>query len=335
MEPVTHALTSLALGRAGLGRATRQAVPMLLISGLAADVDWISYAVGAPAFLKWHRTASHSLLAAAAISALVAAGFWLWGRRGEASARISYMPALAVCACGAGMHLLLDLTNDAGVQLLWPFRTRWLAWDLAREADPGLLVILLAGLLLPALLKLIGEEIGARRRGRPGARGAVIALCLAAGYMGGRAVEHQHADALLNAHTYRQEAPLRAGAFPTASPLLWRGVVETETAMHEVDVPLLPGAEFDARRARTLFKPEPSQALRVAGASEAAKAFLAFARFPLARVLPTDDGFQVRIRDLRDAAATPGSTEIVAVIALNAREEVTRSDLQFETEAGR
>jgi len=39
MEPVTHALTSIALGRAGLNKITRAATPMLLFSGLIADVD--------------------------------------------------------------------------------------------------------------------------------------------------------------------------------------------------------------------------------------------------------------------------------------------------------
>jgi inner membrane protein len=261
----------------------------------------------------------------------VATGFWLWGRQGEESRRVAYLPALAVCACAAGMHLLLDLTNDAGVKLLWPFSARWFAWDLAREVDPGLLVILLAGLLLPVLFNLVGEEIGARGRKRPGARGAVAALILAAAYVGGRAVTHQRADALLNSHVYQQEAPIRTAAFPTVSPLLWRGVVETETAMHEVDVSLASGTEFDPRTAQSQFKPENSQALQRAVASEAALEFLAFARFPLARVQPTQDGFEVRIRDRREAAAAPGAAEIIAVITLNAREEVTHSDLRFES----
>jgi membrane-bound metal-dependent hydrolase YbcI (DUF457 family) len=310
---------------------------MLLVSGLAADADWVSYTAGAPAFVQWHRTATHSLLGAAAISAVVAAGFWLWGcRGGEPSRRVAYWPALAVCACGAGMHVLLDLVNDAGVKLLWPFNARWFAWDLAREVDPGLLVILLAGLLVPALLNLVSEEIGARGRRRPGARGALVALSLAAAYMGGRAVEHQRASALLNAHDYQQEVPVRAAAFPAVSPLLWHGVVETATAMHEVEVSLAPGAEFDPRAARSQFKPENSQALQHAVASEAARAFLAFARFPLARVQPAQDGFEARIRDLRESAAeAPGSTEVVAVIALSAREEVTRSELQFAAQARR
>jgi inner membrane protein len=336
MEPVTHALASLTLGRAGLGRITRQAAPMLLVSGLAADLDWISYTAGAPSFLRWHHTASHSLLAAAAIAILVAAGFWLWGCQGETSQRLRYWPALAVCGCGAAMHVLLDLPNDSGVMLLWPFRARWFAWDLAPEVEPALLAILLAGLLIPSLLNLVGEEIGARKRRRPGARGALVALCLAAAYMGGRAVAHRRADVLVNSHTYRQEAPIRTGAFPTASPLLWRGVVETETAIHEAEISLAPGVEFDADAARNLFKPDDSSVLRQAAASNAARKFLAFARFPLARVQPLPDGFEVQIRDLREPAGTAaGTAEIVAVIMLNARQEVTHSDLEFAAEAQR
>jgi inner membrane protein len=302
---------------------------MLLVSGLAADLDWISYRAGPTSFLRWHRGASHSLLGAAAIAVVVAAGFSLWHRRHAASLRVPLLPAIAVCAAGAGGHLLLDLTNDSGVALLWPFRPQRFAWDLAREVDPALLAILLAGLLVPSLLNLVSEEIGARRRARPGVRGAIIALSLAALYMGGRALEHQRADALLNSRTYRQEVPIRVGAFPTVSPLRWRGIVETKTAMHQVDVSLLPGADFDPRAAQIQFKPENSEVLQHAAASQAARAFLAFARFPVAQVQASDDGFQVRIRDLRDSSAAPGVGDILAVIALNARHEVTRSDLQF------
>jgi hypothetical protein len=154
-------------------------------------------------------------------------------------------------------------------------------------------------------------------------------------YVGGRAVAHQRAVALLNAHTYQQETPIKAGAFPTVSPLQWSGVVETEAAMHQAGISLLPGAEFDARAARSQFKPDNSQTLEHAIASDAAREFLAFARFPMARVEPAGEGFQVRIRDLREFAAAPGSAEIVAVIALNAKEEITNSTLQFETEPRR
>jgi inner membrane protein len=334
MEPVTHALASLALGRAGLSHVTRRAVPMILISGTAADLDLTSYVAGPSGFLALHRTASHSLLGAAAIAAGVAAGFSLLSRR-QASQSVRLVSTLAVCAAGAGLHLLLDLTNSYGVMLLWPFSSRWFAWDYAESVDPGLLLILLAGLLVPVLLRLITEEIGARATRRPGQRGAVVALVLAALYIGGRALLHDRAVSLLNSHIYGQEEPIRVGAFPSFSPLMWRGLVETETALYQVEVPLSPGGRFDPRAARGQFKPENSQALESATGSDAARAFLAFARFPLARVDVADEGFQVQIRDLRFATLPPSPTAFVAVIELNVRGEVTSSALQFQVSQAR
>ena len=84
MEPVTHALASLALGKAGVGRGMRGAVPMLLGSGLAADLDWVAYIGGPRAFLEAHRTASHSLLGTVVIAALVAAVFTRAGKNADA-----------------------------------------------------------------------------------------------------------------------------------------------------------------------------------------------------------------------------------------------------------
>jgi membrane-bound metal-dependent hydrolase YbcI (DUF457 family) len=81
MEPVTHALTALAMGRAGLNGLARPATPMLLVSGLIADSDWLSYYGGARAFLYGHRTATHSLLGTALLAVLVTAAFSLMGRR--------------------------------------------------------------------------------------------------------------------------------------------------------------------------------------------------------------------------------------------------------------
>src|SRR5438045_4159268 len=75
MEPLTHALTSLSLANAGFGRLTRRATPMLLVSGLAADLDWLSYVGGARMFLTWHRTATHSLIGTAFIAVVTAAAF--------------------------------------------------------------------------------------------------------------------------------------------------------------------------------------------------------------------------------------------------------------------
>ena len=335
MDPVTHALTCVALGRAGLNRITRAATPMLLVSGLIGDLDWIARFGGAAAFLRGHRTATDSFAGAVVIAVAVGAAFWLAGRR-YSSFAVGMFPALAICAIGSGTRLLLDLLDDYGVKLLWPFRSKWYAFDLVSQVDWWILFFLLAGLLVPELLRLVSEEIGSRS-GRRGQRGAIFALVCVALLIGGRAFAHGRATALLDSRTYRAdpnsdgETPLRVAAFPQPSDLLlWAGVVQTDNAVFEVDVPLGPGRVFDPESAEAHFKPPPSETLTNAVASPAAREFLNFARFPLASVQPREDGFEVRLRDMRFASGPPGRSEIVAVIELNARNVVTSDRLEFE-----
>src|SRR3981189_3112222 len=95
------------------------ATPVLLVSGLAADVDWAVPFEVATTFLCGHRTATHSLLGTVALIAAVTAGFWLSGRKYPKLA-VGLFPALFICIVGAGVHLVLDLLNAHGVELLWP-----------------------------------------------------------------------------------------------------------------------------------------------------------------------------------------------------------------------
>src|SRR5689334_22066054 len=110
MEPVTHALTSIALGRAGLNKISRATTPLLVVSGLLADVDWLTRLGGAETFLRGHRTAIHSLAGAAVITCVIGAGGWLAVRRYPKFA-IQLFPAILLCAIGASVHVLLDLLN--------------------------------------------------------------------------------------------------------------------------------------------------------------------------------------------------------------------------------
>ncbi|MGH9680807.1 MAG: metal-dependent hydrolase [Candidatus Acidiferrales bacterium] len=332
MEPVTHALTSIALGRAGLNKTTRMATPVLLVSGLIADVDWVARLAGASAFLHWHRTATHSLPGTATIAAGVAAAFWLAGRKYPRFA-IGVLPAVMLSSIGAGTHLLLDLLNGYGVQILWPFNLKWYAWDLANSVDAWILFFLLAGLLLPELFRLIHEEIGSRPKRHGRQRGAIIGLALVATFIAGRTIAHQRALALLDGREYRAQAPLVVGAFPRPSnPFLWSGVVETDNALFNVDVPVWLGRPFDPDLADVHFKPETSLALKNAAASRTAAEFLSFARFPLANVEPRGDGYEVRFRDMRFASELPGRRGILAVIGLNAQSLVTSERLEFDGE---
>jgi inner membrane protein len=333
MEPVTHALTSIALGRAGLNKVTHMAAPMLLVSGLAADVDWVTRLGGASAFLRGHRTATHSLLGTVFLIAAVAAGFSLAGRKYPKFA-VGIFPALFICVAGAGVHLLLDLLNGYGVKLMWPFSTKWYAWDIADSVDAWIIFFLLAGLLLPELFRLVLEEIGSRPRKRGRQRGAIVGLSLVTLFIAGRAVAHERALALLDSREYRGQVPLVVAAFPRPStPLVWSGVVETDNALVNVNVPLGPGSVFDPDLADIHFKPEESLALKNAVKSAAAIEFLSYARFPLANVEPEGDGYQVRLRDTRFASELPGRQGIIAVIHLNAQRLVIEDHLEFDTQS--
>ena len=326
MEPVTHALASLALGKAGVGRGMRGAVPMLLASGLAAELDWAAYLGGPQAFLEVHRTASHSLIGTVVIAAAVAAVITRVGRKADGK-RPSFKSAFLVCLAGASLHLLLDLGNPYGVKLLWPFSGKWFAWDLVTAVDPWMLFLLAAGLLLPGLFRLVTEEIGAKSR-RMG-RGAVVALVLAALYLGGRWMLYDRASTLLMARMYHGAMPLAAGAFPqAASPFAWNGVVVTENTIEEVTVPVGPGGEFDPERSRTFFKPEATPQLEAALESEVAKKFVSYARFPLASVERIERGWRVTLRDMRFAGGSAGRG-VEAVVEVNQQAQVIGEKWQW------
>lgn len=333
MEPVTHALASIALGRAGLNKVSRMATPMLLVSGLAADVDWATRLGGASAFLRGHRTATHSFVGTVVLITGVAAGFWIAGRKFPKFA-VNIFPALLICTVGAGVHLFLDLLNGYGVKLLWPFSATWYAWNIADSVDPWIIFFMLAGLLLPELFHLILEEIGSKPRKRGRQRGAIVGLALVTLFIAGRAMAHERAIALLDSREYRGQAPLVVAAFPRPStPLIWSGVVETDNALVNVNVPLAPGAVFDPDLAEVHFKPEESLALKNAVKSATAIEFLSYARFPLASVEPRGDGFEVRLRDMRFASELPGRRGIIAVIHLNAQLLVIEGHLEFDTQS--
>jgi inner membrane protein len=330
MEPVTHALTSIALGRAGLNKVARMATPMLIVSGLIADVDWVTRLGSASAFLHGHRTATHSLIGTAAIIAAVAAAFCLAGRK-YPKLTVEILPAVLICTAGAGAHLLMDMLNGYGVKLLWPFDARWFGWDLTDSVDAWIIFFLLCGLLLPELFRLILEEIGSRPKKRGRQRGASMGLIFVLLFIAGRALAHQRAIALLDSREYSGQAPLEVAAFPhPANPLLWSGVAETDNALVTLDVPLGPLSVFDPDLGELYFKPEQSQALKNAVSSATAVDFLSYARFPLAHVEPEGRGFQVRLRDMRFATERPSQHGIIAVIHLNAESLVIDEHFEFD-----
>lgn len=342
MEPVTHALTSLVLARAGQKHLPRYGTAMLMVSGVAADFDYLSYFGGASAFLQFHRTVLHSLLGSALLAAMLAGIFCFLDRnrrtRDSASLlpALTFFPALAVCAVGAATHVLLDLASGIGVRLFWPLRERWIASNLLANLDLWILVILILGVALPELFRLVGEEIGERKQNTRGQGAAVIALFFLLIYVGARAELHSRAIDLLNSREYHGQPPLNVGAFPTAySPFRWRAVLSTDNAINDAEVSLAPGAQFDPDRAIAHYKPQDSAALDAAQKTEAARRFLAYSRFPLASSEPSDSGYKVRIRDLRFAPSDTSPDNIVAEIMLDSNGKVVSQEILYVSSPNR
>jgi inner membrane protein len=334
LDNLTHTLTGLALSHAGLNRKTRFATLALVLGANLPDVDLLTRFAGAETYLKYHRGIAHSLLGVVVLGALLAGIIYHFGRK--AAPKKSAPPLngrwlLGLCLLATCSNLLLDFTNAYGVRPVLPFSGRWYAWDIMFILDPVLLLLLAVGLGLSLLLRLVSEEVGAKRPRFRG--GAIFALCSLVLLLGIRDFAHRRVLGMLDSHTYAQENPRRVGAFPTPlNPFEWIGVVETDTVFHVLAANALHD-DVDAERTRVFRKAEPSPALDAAMKTRTAALFLDFARFPWARVLETEDGFKVTLQDLRYASFTPERRGFRVDIELDKNLHVRSESFRFSAEA--
>jgi hypothetical protein len=192
------------------------------------------------------------------------------------------------------------------------------------------LAVLTAGLLLPALFHLVSEEIGSKKKRARPSKGAIAVLVIVVVYIGVRAEMHDTAVQMLLAPDYHGAMPLAAGAFPdSASLFLWRGVLDTKNTIEVVSVPIGSSDVFDANSSLTHYKPGSSPAIDAARSAPLAQEFVRYARFPLADLENTAEGYRVTLRDMRfpDDADTPDN--LIAVIELNANFTLRAQEIQF------
>jgi membrane-bound metal-dependent hydrolase YbcI (DUF457 family) len=350
MDIGTQGLASLVVARALVPRAGWRAWAVIVVAGTIANVDFLSSMMSPGVYLAWHRTYAHSIVVSLVVSATLAAAYVLVSQRSvqdraeektpagmpfepQGKPALSKTPRLPffVAAILAGLlHLALDAAQSAGTMVLWPLSRTRVALDWLPRVDLWIISILLAALLLPELMRLVTDEIGAKARGARGQIGAIIWLVILALYVGMRADLHGNAIATLQGRSYDSGQPHRVAAYAdAASPFVWHGIVETERALHEPDVSIFTSSQFDADNGETLFKPEPSPMLAQAQNSEAAKRFLAVARFPKANIEKTSDGYKVEIRDLSYAAAGERK-EIRAVVDFDASGKVLTDELAWK-----
>jgi LexA-binding, inner membrane-associated putative hydrolase len=301
----------------------------MLLAGTLADLDWLSGLFGPSAYLHWNGGALHSIVGAVVLALAVSLAL-----RAYAKSRGVFLSGAlwwAAPVCAALLHAGMDALLSSGVKLFWPLTSARVALDWAPSFDLWILVLLAAGIFLPELFRLVSDEIGAKSRKPRGQAGAIVALTLIAGYFVLRGTMHADAALLVVQRSYAGESARRGAAFPDSiSPFIWHAIVETESALHLVQVPTGPMANFDPESAVHLHKPEPSAILDAAQKTDTARQFLTSARFPKATVQKETDGFSVELRDLKYEALGQTSHAVEAEINLNTAVQVNFAQLEWQ-----
>src|SRR5882672_4048025 len=298
------------MGRAGLNRKTALATLTLTLAAEAPDLDVLSSFGGRAFGFAHHRGFTHSFLGIPLMAAAVVGFVYLiWRLRGRKTNNPNLPPRwgiLFLYACLGGLsHILLDFTNNYGVRPFWPFWEKWYSWDIVFIVEPVILILLVAGLVLPAFFSLINDEIGVRRKGLQGRVAAGVALLGVLALWVIRDYEHRRAVHALEARIYNGADPIRASAYPYwLNPFRWYGVVETQDFFATMLVDsAIPDADPEGRM-RIRPKPEETPVTLAAKQSYLGRVYLDWAQYPVTETEHVENpqsgySYIVRFRDLR------------------------------------
>jgi membrane-bound metal-dependent hydrolase YbcI (DUF457 family) len=260
----------------------------------------------------------------------VGCGVWAAARKRQQQTP-TLLWLLAAAFVSAGVHLLLDLASVGGIELYWPFRPTRISWNLNSGFDAILLAILAGCALFAALFGLVTEEIGQQKDPRPPRGWAVTALALMLLYFGARAVLHARAEQLLGDAEIHGVSPRHWAAFPAgSSPFSWRGVVETDSFLAEIEIGVGTGRPLSAETASLHYKPEASPLVDAAAAAPLARAYTSLARFPLLTLESTTEGTHAEIREFGDSVLRTSRGAWRAVIDLDGQSKVAHQELHYE-----
>jgi len=244
VDPLTHTLAAVLIGRAVFGRLAPGTVILLAAGANLPDLDLLAGAAGLGSYLS-HRGPAHSFILAPVLALALTGAVALFQPHG-----VAWRTAWPAAFAGVLSNPLLDALTPHGVQLLWPFTGGYFHLDLAASIDLWIWAILLFGLLWPWFSRLVSSEIGERAGTGRGA--AIAALALFTAYCGGRYLLHERALAILESHLYHGEIPRTVAALPApVNPFRWVGVVEGRTFSLHLNLNLLE--EFDPLKPGTVI----------------------------------------------------------------------------------
>ncbi len=188
MDTVTHGLTGWLIARAlpdgWKGEHPGTATAVVALGSVLPDADNVASLLGNEMYLRVHRGLTHSLLGISVSSLVLALLFARFGKWKDTK-RLFLLALL-----GQLSHIVLDLLNAYGTQVLQPFSDARLSLDLLFVVDLLFTGIVVAGIALS-------------RNGRAGR--ARVALASLAVYVGIAALLHAGAKEAV------REAALRSG----------------------------------------------------------------------------------------------------------------------------
>ena len=226
MDPLTHAISGVALARAFPKlRLPPKQVALLVLLTMAPDIDVLLRLWSDDVYLHYHRGLTHSLLMLP---------LWGWLILALCSKRFAALATLPVYLIGLAllMHIGLDVITTFGTMILAPLSDWRASLDLVFIIDP----LFSASLLLPLLCSLIWKQ-DARSWG-------MLSLAMMCGYLGLAYHNQQQAIQLIKmAHpkavTYH--------ALPMAfSPFHWQLIAQYPDSYARAAVNLRP--EFSGTR---------------------------------------------------------------------------------------
>lgn len=322
MDTVTHGLTGWLVARAlpdrWKGEHPTIATAVVALGSVLPDADNAASFLGSEAYLRIHRGLSHSFFGISISSLVVALLFARFGRWKDAK---RLFPLVLI---GQASHVVLDLLNAYGTQVLQPFSDARLSLDLLFVVDLVFTGIVVAG-------------IAWSRGGRAGrARVAMASLAVYVGIaalLHGRAVDlvrdaavrsgirvvaasalpQLPSIAIPSIERFRFAAPATASpggaAFPgsgppvekrtipfPAGPLSWNGFVDDGRTYLRAEIDPLAGTlEWKQREVRG---PDVPAVRAVRGLADV-ETYLWFARFPAASVASDHGRKVVTFYDMR------------------------------------
>lgn len=208
MDPLTQGLLGAAAAQAVCGRRLRHAWLPGLVGGLIPDLDVLIGSTSDPLLaIEYHRHFTHAL-AFIPVGGLIAATPWLLRRR----YRPDWQPILGAATLGYATHGLLDACTSYGTQLLWPFSSQRIAWDVVSIIDPVFTLALLLGVVWAAL--------------RHTRSAAAVALLFCFAYLGSGWLQRERAlDVQAQIAASRGHEMVRGKVFPTlGNQLVWRSL---------------------------------------------------------------------------------------------------------------